>query len=55
MDNNALSNNKVHNALYCNDSTVNKDKIECNHWLTKDALWENTSIDQIPEFGRSSG
>ena len=28
---------------------VNKDKIKCNHWLTKDALWENTSMGQIPK------
>ena len=47
MDN-ALSNNKVHNALYYDDSTVNKDEIKCNSLLTKDALWENSSKSQVP-------
>ena len=48
LDNNALSNNKVHNALYYDDSTVNKDEIKCNSLLTKDALWENSSKSQVP-------
>jgi hypothetical protein len=48
LDNNALSNNKVHNALCCNDSIVNNDIIKCN-WLTKDALWDKTKMGQIPK------
>ena len=48
LDNYALSNEKVHNALYCNDTTVNKNVVKCN-WWTKDALWDKNRMGQIPK------